>query len=111
MLARRLLPGLCKMLIAAPAASAMRDQYALTGRRQIRDGLAGLLIECQRADGNPQDHVRAGMPGAVRAFSVPSAVRLEFPVVAIPQQRIVVGIRFQINASAVPSVAARRDAL
>jgi len=34
------------MLIAAPAASAMADQYALAGRRQIRDSLAGLLIEC-----------------------------------------------------------------
>ena len=90
MLARRLVPGLRKMLVAATAASAVRNQHALAGRSQVRHGLAGLLVESQRADGNLQNHVLAGMPGAVRAFAVPPAVRLEFAVVAVAQQGVVV---------------------
>src|ERR1700751_4819508 len=50
------------------------------------------------------------MSGAVRSFTMPPAVRFEFAVVAVPQQGIVVGIRFQINAATVPAIAARRAA-
>jgi hypothetical protein len=39
---------------------------------------------------------------------VSSAVRFEFAIVAIAQQRVVVRIRFQINTAAVPAIAARR---
>src|SRR5712672_3549193 len=46
------------------------------------------------------------MPRAVRSFSVSAAVFYEFAIVAIAQQRVVIRIRFQINAAAMPPVAA-----
>ena len=52
----------------------------------------------------------AGMAGAVRAFAVASAIGLEFAIVAVAQKRVVVRIRFEINAAAVAAVAARRAA-
>src|SRR5215467_2337407 len=50
------------------------------------------------------------MSRAVRAFTVPPAVGLELAIVAVAQQRVVVGIRFQIHAPAIPSVAPGRAA-
>ena len=51
-LARSLMPGLRKMLIAAPAASSMNDQDALPGSGEIGDGFSSLLVKGQRAHGN-----------------------------------------------------------
>src|SRR3981189_1837583 len=48
------------------------------------------------------------MPRAVRPFSMPSAIGFEFPIVPVAQQRVVVRIRLQVNASAMPAIAARR---
>src|SRR5580658_10061260 len=96
MFARGLMPGLGKILIAAAAAPALRDQDALARDGQIGDGFAGLFVVGERADGNEQDHVRAGMSGTVRAFAVAPAIGFEFAVVAVAQKRVVVGIRFEI---------------
>jgi hypothetical protein len=49
------------------------------------------------------------MPGAIRAFSVAPAIRFEFAIVAVAQQRVVVRIRFQVNASAMPAIASGRS--
>ena len=108
--ARRLMPGLGEVLIAAPAAPALRDQDALARLGQIGDLLAGVLIGDDGADRHEQNHVRAGVARAVRAFAVPAAVGFEFAVVAVAQQRVVVRIRFQVNAAAMAAVAARRSA-
>src|SRR6267378_8496463 len=105
MFARCLVPGLGKVLIAASAAATVGDQYALAGGGEIGYGRA-LVVEHQRADGNLQDHVRAGMAGAVGAFAVAAAIGLEFAVVPVAEQRVVVWIGFEINAAAMAAVAA-----
>ena len=105
--ARGLMPGLGEVLIAAPAAPALRDQHALPGPlSRSASSSSPVSIEDHRADRNLQDHVVAGVAGAIRTFAVPPAVGLEFAIVAVAQQRVVVGIRFQINAAAVAAVAA-----
>src|SRR5437016_1094198 len=67
--ARGLVPRLGKVLIAASTASTMCDQYALTRGGEIGDGGAALIVKGKRADGHLQDHVLAGMAGAVGARS------------------------------------------
>ena len=52
----------------------------------------------------------AGMSRAIRSLAVPPALGFEFAVVAIAQQRVVIRIRFDKNASAVPAIAAGRSA-
>src|SRR4029077_12073525 len=66
MFARGLMPGLGKMLIAAAAAPALRDQHALSRNGEISNGFARLLVVGERADGNGQDHVSAGLAAAIR---------------------------------------------
>ncbi len=107
-LSRRLVPRLRKMLIAAPAPSALRHQQTLPWPFQIRQQYISSRIKNQRAHRHFQNRVVARNPRTVRAFPVPSAVRLELPVVAVTQQRVVVRIRFQVNAPAAPAIAARR---
>jgi hypothetical protein len=50
------------------------------------------------------------VPGTIRAFAVAAAVGFEFAIVAVAQQRVVVRIRFEVDAAAVAAVAARRTA-
>src|SRR5260370_264720 len=101
MFAGSLVPRLGKVLIAAPAAATVRNQDALARAGEIGDGRA-LLVKHQRADGNLQDHVLAGMAGAVGAFAVSSAIGLEFAIVAVAQQPFVLSIAFQINVPSMP---------
>jgi hypothetical protein len=69
-----------------------------------------LLIVSERANGNLQSHIIAGVAGAVRAFAVAAAIGFEFAVVAVAQQRVVVGIGFEVDAAAVAAIAAGRSA-
>src|SRR5712692_7241224 len=69
-----------------------------------------MLVERQRADGNLQNHVLTGMPSAVRAFAVAATIGLEFTIVAVAKQCVVVRIGFEIDAAAMPAVAAGRTA-
>ena len=71
---------------------------------------AGLFVKDQRADRNLQNHVRAGMPGAVGAFAVAPAIGLEFAIVAVAKQRVVVDVGFEKDAPAMAAVAAGRTA-
>ena len=103
-------PGFGKVLIAAPAAPAWCDQNPLARLGQIGDHFAGILIGDHRSDRHRQNHVRAGMSGTIGAFAVAAAIGFEFAIVAVAEQRIVVRIRFQVNAAAVAAVAARRPA-
>src|SRR6266404_5744306 len=109
MFPRSLVPRLRKILISAPAAPALRNQHSLPRRRQIRDRLAA-IVEHEGAHRHPQNHVVARMPRTVRAFSVAPAICFELAIVAIAQQRVVVRIRFQVNAAAMPAIAAGRPA-
>jgi len=105
MFARSLMPRLGKVLIAAPAASAVCDQDALARVGEISDGRA-LFVKHQRAYRNLQDHVLAGVASAVGAFAVAAPLGLEFAIVAVAQQRVVVWIGFQIDVAAVAAIAA-----
>jgi hypothetical protein len=100
------MPGLGKMLIAAAAFAALGNQHTLSGHRQVSDRFAGLFVVSERADGNEQVHVRPGMTATIGAFAVPAAIGFEFAIVAVAQQRVVVGIRLQINAAAMAAVTA-----
>ena len=104
------MPGLGEILIAAAPASTLRDEDALSWHGKIGDGFAGLFVVSERADGNEQDHVRAGVAGAVRSFAVAAAIGFEFAVVAVAQKRVVVRICFDVDIAAVPAVAAGRSA-
>ena len=108
--ARGLVPRLGKVLIAASTASTMCDQYALTRGGKIGDGGAALIVKGKRADGHLQDHVLARMAGAVGAFAVASAIGLEFAIVTVSQQRVVVWVGFKINVAAMAAVTARGTA-
>src|SRR5258706_2078201 len=104
--ARSLVPRLGEVLIAASAASAMRDQNALAGLGEVGDGFVGLLVVRNGANRNQQRHVVAGVASAVRTFAVAAAIGLEFAVVAVAQQRVVVGIGLEVDAAAAAAIAA-----
>src|SRR4051794_38650094 len=105
-----LVPGLGEILVAAPAASAFGNQHALAGSGEISDGFAAVLVKDQSAHGDLQEHVGPGMSGAIRALAVTAAIGLEFAVIAVAQQSVIVGIGFQENAAAMAAVAARGSA-
>ena len=109
-LPRRLVPRLGEMLVAAAAPSAPRDEDTLARRGEVGEGFPGVVVEDQRAHGRLENHVRAGMACAIRAFAVASAFGAKFAVEAVAQERIVVRIGFEIHARAVAAVAARRAA-
>ena len=100
------MPGLGEMLVAASAASAVRDENALAGRGEVGERRSGFAVIDHRADGDLQNHVVAGVAGAIRTFAVTATVSLEFAIVAIAEKRIVVGIGFEINAAAIAAIAA-----
>ncbi len=104
------MPRLGKMLIAATAFAALGNQHALSRHRQVGDSLAGLFVVSERADGNQQVHVRAGMAAAIGALAMAAAIRFEFAIVAVAQKCVVVRIRLEINAAAVAAVASGRTA-
>ena len=106
MLARCLMPGFRKMLVATSAVTALRDQNTLAGFRQIGDEFVPLLFVRDRAHGNQQGHIVAGLAGAIGTFAVAAAVSLEFPVVTVAQQRVVVGIGFKVDTAAASTIAA-----
>ncbi len=108
--ARRLMPGLGEMLIAAPAASTISNEHALAGGSEIGERFVGLTVVDHRTDRDLQNHVRAGVAGAIGAFTVASAVGFEFTIVAITEKRVVVRVGFEINAAAVAAIAAARTA-
>ena len=104
------MPGLGKMLIAAAAFATLGNQHALAGHGQVGDRFAGLFVVSKCADGDEQVHVRAGMAAAIGTFAVPAAIGFEFAIVAVAKKCVVVGIRLEINATAVATVAAGRAA-
>src|SRR5277367_750309 len=107
---RSLMPGLGEILVASSAAPTLRDQHALAGSGQVGNGFTCLVIERDCAERDLQDHVLTGVAGTVRAFAVAPAVRLEFTIVAVTQKRVVVGIRFEVNAATVATIATGRAA-
>src|SRR5580704_11046562 len=95
------------MLISAPAFAALRHQYPLPRPLQIRQQFAALLVIHQRTHRHFQNHLVARHAGAIRTLAMPPAFTLEFPVIPVTKQRVVVWIRFQVDASPVASIASR----
>ena len=108
MFARRLVPGLRKVLIAAAPASPCAISTRWPGA--ARSAMVSPVFSSKASvpTGTCRIMSVAGMPGAIRAFAVSPAIGFEFAVVAVAQQRIVVGVGFQIDAAAVAAVAAGR---
>ena len=104
--ARSLMPRLGEMLVAAPAAPALGNQNAATGSGEIGDGFARSFVVGKCADRDLQDHIIAGVAGAVGAFAVAAAVGFEFAVVAVAEKRVVVGVGFEIDGAAIAAIAA-----
>src|SRR5258705_5774596 len=110
MLARRLVPRLGKMLIAAAAVSSVRDQNALSRCGEVGNDLVRVLIVRDGTNRYQQRHIVASLACAVRAFAVTAAIGFEFAVVAVAQQRVVIGIGFEVDAAAPAAIAAGRAA-
>src|ERR1700722_17148106 len=112
MLARSLMPGLHerRMAVAAAAAASARCEHTLARRRQIEQLHASVVVENHGADRPFQYCVRAGLPGAVRPFAMAAAVGAKFAIVTVAQQRVVVGVRFEVDVPAIAAVAAGRAA-
>src|ERR1700751_3488313 len=109
MFARRLMPWLGKVLIAAAADSPLRDQNAPARCGKIGDGLVRMLIVGDRANRHQQRHIVAGLAGTIRAFAVAAAVSFEFTVVTVTQQWGVVGIGFEVDPAATTAVPSGRS--
>src|SRR6202034_569080 len=112
MFARSLMPGLHerRMPVAAAAPASARCEHTLARGRQIEQLHARVVVENHGADRHFQYCVRAGLAVTVRPFAVTAAVGAKFAVVTVAQQRIVVGVRFQVDVSAIAAVAAGRAA-
>src|SRR5262249_21305402 len=67
--------------------------------------LAGVCIEGNCTDRDFQDGGVCGGAVAIGAFTVASATGLEFAVVAVAEQGVVVRIRFEVNIAAVAAIA------
>jgi len=74
-LARSLVGAGGEVLVAASAASAAGDDDGLAGAAEVVDQLAGVVVVEQRADGDFEGGVFAGLARAVGAFAVAAALR------------------------------------
>src|SRR5690348_5782283 len=106
--ARRLMPGLYKSRIAVTAttATATSGEKTLAGLCEIEELLTGISVKDDGADWNGQNSWSAGAAVAIGAFAVTSALGLEFTIIAIAKERVVVGVRLDINVAAIAAVAA-----
>jgi hypothetical protein len=83
-LARRLVPWLGKVLVAAPAVAAPRRDEAQARRGEIEQKFAGFFVVNQRAHRHFEHCIGAGFAVAVRALSMAPGIGAEFPVEAEP---------------------------
>src|SRR5579884_1497712 len=106
----RLVSGRCKPRIPASPAPPASNDNALVGMGEVVDLLAGLVVVKNRSHRHFQNHVHAFVPGAVRAFAMPPALRLVFGIKAEMHQRIVALARLHHDIAALAAVSPRRAA-
>lgn len=94
---------------AVPAA--LSDHQPLTGLGQVADDFLGIGVDHGGTDRHRQDQVVALGPGAVLAAAVLAALGIETAGVAIVDQGVQVDVGFQIDGTAVATVAAVGTAL
>src|SRR5579885_1107264 len=104
-LARRLVRWRGEMLVAASTASAFGDHDALVGVRKIVNALAGLGVVEDRAHRNFQNYILAFGSGAVRAFTVASALGFVFRIEAEVYERVVALARFHDDVATASAIA------
>ena len=98
-----------KTRVAAAAAAAAGDQHAVAVVDQVgHDAALAVLVDGRRhGAGRHQDvEVLAAPPGAVRAFAVAAAVRLELGVIAEGDQGVEVRRGDEVDRAAPAAVAA-----
>ena len=98
------------MQVAAPAASALRDDEALVDRREVDDQLARLRVEDLRARRDAQLEVDAAAAVHIAATPVLAALRVDLAPVAQVEERRQAGVRDEDDVPAAPAIAARRTA-
>ena len=97
----------CEVLVAAPAAPALRDHNALVRLLEVMHQLARLHVVERSAHRNLQRDRSAIQTGAVRAHAVLAALPLVLRVVAEMNQRIVPLARLHDDVAATAAVATR----
>src|SRR5215469_9069572 len=101
MLARSLMRARREVLIAPPAASALRDDDRLTWPRKVGYQLARLVVIQQRAYRDLKRRVLAGDSRAVRPQPVSPALRLMLRVESEVDQGVVAQRRAHADVAAV----------
>ena len=94
------------MLVAASAAPAFGDDYALVGAFEVVDELAGFRVEERGADGDLEGDGVAVLAGAVGAHAVLAALALVLGVVAEVDEGVVALGADHDDVAAAASVAA-----
>ena len=98
------------MRVAQSAASALRQQYALSDLGQVGDliEVAGLriLLEDQRADRHGNLEVASAPPAAKRARAIAAALRFVIGIELKVHQRVAMRIRHRVHGAADAAVAA-----
>ncbi len=105
-LARSLVGGSGKVLVAAAAAAALGDHDALVGLAEVVNQLAGFEIVESGADGHLQDDGAAVLAGAVGAHAVLTALGFVFGVVAEVDKGVVALSGLHENVAAAAAIAA-----
>ena len=94
-----------------PAASALRDQNAIVGLGEIVEQFPGPVIVNFGARGNRNIEILAIVPVTIAAFAVTSPPGAEYVVEAEFEKRVFVGIRDEIDVTAIAAVATAGTAL
>src|SRR6266568_1734893 len=99
-----------KTSITASTATTARDDLTLIGAGKIVNAFAGLLVIKNCANRNLEHNIAAFAAGLVRAFAVPSTLRVVFRIEAKVDERVVPFARLHDHIAALAAVAARRAA-
>jgi hypothetical protein len=98
------------MRIATPAASALRNEKAFFGFREVMQNFAGAVVMNHGSDGDFDLEVLAVAASLVAALAVLSAVRPKEMIEAEFEKRVFLWIGNQEDAAAVAAIAAARPA-
>jgi len=105
-LARRLMPRLGEMGIAAASSATTRSFKPLAGSGKVEKLLASVIVENNRANRNFQDGFGTGTAMTIRAFAVTASLGAEFAIVTVAQEGIIVLGGFEDDVAAIAAIAA-----
>jgi hypothetical protein len=99
-----------KLGVAASAMTTLGNQDSFSGASEIVNDLAGCFVNDDRSNRRLQGYIFASRSVTLAAFSVPPASGSMFRVIAEMKQCVHAFGRFDINRSAIATIAARRPA-